>query len=67
MQISRFTKPELDYLKENCNFVNLEIDIFEMRSKGYTLQEIAENLNISIEWCRTLSRRINKKIDKVLS
>lgn len=67
MRISQFTKPELDYLRENCNFVNLELDVFDLRSRGYTLQEIADKLNVSIEWCRNISRRVNKKIDKVLS
>lgn len=36
MQICSFTKPELDFLRENCNFVNLEAEVFEMRAKGIT-------------------------------
>ena len=41
MIISDFTKPELDYFRANCNFVNYEIPIFEMRSEGKPLEEIA--------------------------
>lgn len=66
MVISDFTKPELDYLRENCNFVNLEIDLFERRSQGDTLKTIADDLNISIDYARKLSQKVNKKIIKVL-
>ena len=66
MTISNFTKPELDYFRDNCNFVNLEIDVFDLRSNGYTLEYIAEKLNISYDYARKLSQRINKKIIKVL-
>lgn len=66
MTISDFTVPELDYLRSQCNFVNLEIDVFEQRSKGITLETIAENLNISVDYARKLSQKVNKKIIKVL-
>lgn len=66
MIISDFTKPEIDYLKENCNFVNLEIPLFDMRSQGITLEVIAEQLNISIDTARKISQKVNKKIIKVL-
>lgn len=66
MTISNFTKPELDYFRANCNFVNLELDVFELRSKGYTLEYIAEKLNISSDYARKISQRVNKKIIKVI-
>lgn len=66
MIISDFTTPELEYFRENCNFVNLEIQIFEQRAKGVTLEALAENLNISYDYARHLSRKVNKKILKVL-
>lgn len=66
MTISDFTVPELNYLRENCNFVNLEIEVFEQRSKGITLEQIADNLHISIDYVRKLSQRVNKKIIKVI-
>ena len=66
MIISDFTVPELDYLRCNCNFINLEIDVFEMRASGYTLEYIAEQLHISVDYVRKLSQRVNKKIIKVL-
>lgn len=66
MTISNFTKPELDYFRANCNFVNLELDVFELRSKGYTLEYIAEKLNISSDYARKISQRVNKKIIRVV-
>lgn len=66
MIISDFTKPELDYLREQCNFVNLEIGLFEKRAKGIPLEQIAEELGISSDYARKLSQRVNKKIIKVI-
>ena len=66
MQIHSFTKPELDYLRENCNFVNNEVQVFEMRSRGIPLEAIAEALNISTDTARKTSQRVNKKIWTVL-
>ena len=66
MIISDFTEPELQYFRDNCNFVNLEIEVFEKRARGIPLEEIAENLNISYDYARQLSRKVNKKIIKVI-
>lgn len=66
MIISRFTKPELDYFRDNCNFANLEEPLFEMRSKGVPLDSIAEQLNISSETARKISQKVNTKIKRVL-
>lgn len=66
MIISDFTEPELDYFRNTCNFVNLEITIFEERARGIPLEQIAEDINISYDYARQLSRKVNKKILKVL-
>jgi transcriptional regulator len=66
MLICDFTKPELDYFRENCNFVNHEIQVFELRSKGLTHEQIAENLHLSVESIRCISRKVNRKILKVI-
>lgn len=66
MIISDFTKPEIDYLLSNCNFVNYENDLFLMRADGMTLEQIAEELNISVDYARKISQRVNKKIIKIL-
>ena len=66
MTISDFTQIELDYFRDKCNFVNLEKDVFELRAGGYTLEYIAEKLNISVDYVRKLSQKVNRKIIKVL-
>lgn len=66
MSISDFTSDELEFLRQKCNFVNFEKQIFERRSQGISLQQIAEDLDISYDYARHISRKVNKKIIKVL-
>lgn len=66
MNIADFTVPEIEYFRNNCNFVGLEKDLFEMRVNGNTLDEISEALNISRDWAGKLSQKVNRKIIKVL-
>jgi orotate phosphoribosyltransferase-like protein len=67
MIISDFTKPELDLLRDNCNFVGLEIEIFDLRSRGVPLESIAESLNLSVDGAKRISQKVNTKITRVLS
>lgn len=66
MIISDFTIPELNYFRENCNFVGLEMRVFELRSQGVSLEEIAEILNMSVDGVKKISRKVNTKIIKVI-
>ena len=66
MIIDDFTVPELNYLRENCNFVGLEIRVFDLRSQGLSLEEIAEILNMSVDGVKKISRKVNKKIIRIL-
>lgn len=65
MIISDFTNIELEYLRRNCNFVNNEKDLFELRGQGLSLEEIAEVLNLSVDGIKKISRKVNKKISRV--
>lgn len=67
MIISDFTKIELDLLRENCNFVGSEMEIFNLRSRGIPLESIAEALNLSIDGTKRISKKVNSKIERVLS
>lgn len=64
-----FTKPELEYIKENANFTVEELTIFEMLTGKYgreTIVYIANKTNLSTA---TVIRRINKikrKIKKLI-
>lgn len=66
MIVADFTKPELDYCRTNCNFVGNEVRVFELRSQGIPLEEIAETLNMSVEGIKKISRKVNSKITRVL-
>jgi hypothetical protein len=65
MIISRFCKSELDFFRNECNFVNLETEVFEGRSRGESLETIAERCNVTIDCIRKISIKVNKKIEKV--
>lgn len=65
MVVSDFTVPELNRLREQCNFVGMESRVFELRSKGNTLEEIAEILNVSVTHIGRISQKVNKKIKRV--
>lgn len=65
--IPDFTKPEIDYIKENANFTEEERLLFEMRNEEKTMQYCADVIGVSLS---TLSNRINprmlNKIGKVI-
>ena len=65
MMVSDFTVPELERLREQCNFVGSELQVFEYRSRGVSLEEIAELLNMSVTHIGRISQKVNKKIKKV--
>lgn len=66
MIVSDFTKPELDFFRDNCNFVNDEVAVFELRSRGIGLEEIAERLDLTYDGIKRISRKVNRKITVVL-
>lgn len=65
MVVSDFTVPELDLFRAKCNFTGFEQQVFEYRSQGITLEEIAELLNMSVTHIGRISQKVNKKIKKV--
>lgn len=66
MVVSSFTVPELNFFRDNCNFVGNEAQVFELRSQGIPLEEIAEILNMSAEGIKKVSKKVNNKITRVL-
>ena len=66
MIISDFTQPEVDYLWGLCNFAGHEREVFRMRSEGIPLEKIAEEMNLSVDSIKRISRKVNTKIIKVL-
>lgn len=66
MIISDFTNVELETLRKQCNFVNAERDVFELRSQGLSLEEVAEVLGYTVDGIKGVSKKVNRKIYKVL-
>lgn len=67
MIIKNYTEPELEYFRQNCNFVGPEIDLFQLRSEGISLEVIAEMLGYTNDGIKGVSRRVNDKITKVMT
>ena len=66
MIIKDFTEPELDYFRQNCHFVGDELTLFELRSDGVPIEQIAEMLERSVDGTKKISQKVNRKIIKVL-
>ena len=65
MVVSDFTVPELNVFREQCNFIGSERQVFEYRSQGISLEEIAEAMNMSVTHIGRISQRVNKKVKRV--
>ena len=65
MNITSFTKPELDYFRDNCNFTKDERTLFEYRVQERSLEECAELMNVSVSTVKRISQKINNKIIRV--
>lgn len=65
MKIYDFTKPEIEYFLENCNFTEEEETLFRYRSKNISLEACAEIMNVSISTAKRISKRVNNKIIRV--
>lgn len=66
IQIHDFVEWELDKFRRECNFTDEEREFFDLRSKNIPLGRVAETMNISDGKADNLSRKVKKKIIKVL-
>lgn len=66
MQICDFVNWELQKFRDECNFTSEELEFFNYRADNLTIEYIAELMNISVGKANTLSRKVKKKILKVL-
>lgn len=65
MKVADFTKPEIDYFLDNCNFSLEEETLFRMRCRNVPLEQCAEEMNISVSTVKRLSRKMKNKIVRV--
>ena len=62
MNLSRYTKSELEWMVSDLNLTEDETIIYEMLSKGKSIIQIADRLNMST---RSVDRRIRVLKDKL--
>lgn len=60
--LSSMIKPELEELKEICNFTEDEKDVFDRLAKGQSIQAISLNSAVA---CSTVSNRIKSIQNKI--
>jgi DNA-binding NarL/FixJ family response regulator len=66
MNIYDFTVPELNTLRELCNFSDDELAYFNLRAKHKSNVQIALEMNVSESTVSVLARKVKKKIVRVL-
>ena len=66
MQIYDFTIPELDKLRELCNFSPQELEYFNLRSKHKSNVEIALTMHVSEGQVSKLARKVKDKIKRII-
>ena len=66
MIISDFVEWELEGFRKECNFTDEELFFFNRRAKNIPIEQIAEEMNISVGKANKLSAKVKKKILKVI-
>ena len=66
MKIFNFCKDEEAFLIENCNFTDIELEVFKLKQKGCSIVEISMKLPASERTVNTLVDKITNKIIRTL-
>lgn len=66
LKIPDFTKPELNFIKENANFTKQERELFDLRNQEYSLEYCAELMNVSVSTVKRIYKRVKNKIYRIL-
>lgn len=65
MKVCSFTKREIEYCIEECNFTPTEETLFLLRCRDMTLEQCAEEMNVSVSTVKRLSKKMKSKILRV--
>ena len=65
-QLYDFTVPELDKLRELCNFSDDELTYFNLRAKHKSNTFISMEMNVSEAQVSKLARRVKNKVIRVV-
>lgn len=63
-RLDKMIKPELDDYITNCNFLAEELQVFIRRSRGETIEYIAEMESLSVSTVKRILVRIEAKIER---
>ena len=66
MQIYDFTVPELNNLRELCNFSDAELEYFNLRARHKSNVEIALTMCVSEAQVSKLARKVKDKIKRII-
>lgn len=65
IKMCNFTLAEIEVFLQRANFTSDEETLFLLRSKDYTLEQAAEEMNVSSKTAYRINKRIKQKIVKV--
>lgn len=65
-KICDFVEWELEKFRKECNFTDDELTYFNLRAKNKTHIEIAMKMNCSVSNVDKISKRVRKKMIKVI-
>lgn len=66
MLLRDFTKPEIEYLLDRCNFTEDEERYFLLRTRDKSNVQISLEMNISETQVSRLAKRVKNKIKRIL-
>ena len=61
-----FVKSELDFFRSECNFTDMEMEYFNLRAKDKSNVEIQFIMHLSQNQVDYLSKKVKRKIMKVI-
>lgn len=65
IKVCNFTRTEIEVFLQRANFTPDEETLFLLRSKDYTLEQAAEEMNVSSKTAYRINKRVKQKIVKV--
>lgn len=65
MLLRDYTKPELEYFVEQCNFTDSELEYFNLKAKDYSIIKISMEMNVSPRQVSNLADRVKRKINRI--
>lgn len=65
MQIKDLTVPELNHFRAYCNFTSDEMDFFNLRAGGASLEDCCTEMDYSLSTVNRLSSKVKSKMRRV--